>query len=54
MTDATYFLEQAERCRRLAAELNDQQTAAALVELAEEFARRAAELTDPPRPPLSA
>ena len=52
MSDATYFLEQAERCRRLAANLTDEQTAASLRELAEEFTRRAEELTNEPRPPL--
>ncbi|MBV9883907.1 MAG: hypothetical protein JO276_12945 [Sphingomonadaceae bacterium] len=53
MSEATYLLEQAERCRRLAANLNDQRAAAALLRLADDFARRAAELTDnAPRPPM--
>ena len=53
MSDAAYFLEQAARCRRLAAELYDPADAKMLLELAEDFERRAAELTNEPRPPLS-
>ena len=52
MSEATYLLEQAERCRRLAARLTDKATADALLELAEDFARRAAELINEPRPPM--
>ena len=53
MSEATYFLEQAERCRRLAANLHDRQAQAVLLRLAEDFTRRAAEVINEAQPPLS-
>jgi hypothetical protein len=54
MGEALYLLEQAERCRRLAVSLNDPLAALALMKLAEDFVRRAEELTNEPRPSLPA
>jgi hypothetical protein len=51
MSEALYLLEQAERCRRLAAGLNDRRAKQALLELASDFARRADEIATPPAMP---
>ena len=57
MSEALSLLEQADRCRRLAAGLNDPKAAEALRRLAEDLARRAAALAvepDPIPPPPAA
>ena len=41
MPDPEFFKQQAARCRRLAAGISDRSAIAALLELAEEFERRA-------------
>ena len=53
MSEALYFLEQAERCRRLAAGLRDPHAVAALRQLADDFSRRAGALTNEIPPPVS-
>lgn len=53
MSEALYLLEQAERCRRLAAGLTGPHAAKALHQLADDFSRRAADLTNEIPPPVS-
>jgi hypothetical protein len=56
MSDAVYLIEQAKRCRRLAKGITDPHTVATLLEMAEGFERRAAELAGEPNmmpPPIS-
>jgi hypothetical protein len=44
MSNAAFLLEQAKRCRRLAAGINDERAIDRLRQMAEEFEQRAAEL----------
>jgi hypothetical protein len=56
MSDAVYLIEQAKRCRRLAKGVTDPRTITTLLEMAEGFERRAAEITGEPNmmpPPIS-
>jgi hypothetical protein len=53
MTDATYLIDQAKRCRRLAAGINDPGTVATLLQMAEDFERRAAPIANEAQPPIS-
>jgi hypothetical protein len=56
MSEVGYLIQQAERCRRLADGITDRQVIERLLQLADDFERRAAEISAPINeipPPIS-
>ena len=50
MVDIVHLREQAKRCRRLAADIGDRRTIQALIDLASEYERQAADLEEHGQP----